>query len=61
MNTNKQLTKGYKMRKIAMIVSVLAILGTSAQAGYWEVTPNYGTPYGGSWTTYSYSYQPSWN
>ena len=34
MNINKQLNKGDKMRKIAMIVSVLAVLGTSAQAGY---------------------------
>jgi len=34
MNNNKQLNKGDKMRKIAMIVSVLAVLGTSAQAGY---------------------------
>ena len=54
MNTNKQLTKGYKMRKIAMIVSVLAILGTSAQAGYWTHTPTYG---GG----YTSTYTPTWN
>ena len=61
MNNNKQLNKGDKMRKIAMIVSVLAVLGTSAQAGYWVATPNFGTPYGGSSTTWSYSYQPSWS
>jgi hypothetical protein len=32
----KQQNKGNKMRKIAMIVSVLAVLGTSAQAGYFH-------------------------
>ena len=36
MNNNKQLNKGDKMRKIAMIVSVLAILGTSANAASWN-------------------------
>jgi hypothetical protein len=36
MNTNKQLTKGDKMRKIAMIVSILAVLGTSANAASWN-------------------------
>jgi len=54
MNINKQLNKGDKMRKIAMIVSVLAVLGTSAQAGYWTHTNNYG---GGSTSTYT----PTWN
>ena len=48
------------MRKIAMIVSMLAVLGTSAQAGVWVSTPNFGTPYGGSHTTWSTIYQPSW-
>ena len=52
MNINKQLNKGDKMRKIAMIVSVLAILGTSAQAGVWKTTPNL---YGG-WSTSYCSY-----
>ena len=42
------------MRKIAMIVSILAVLGTSAQAGYWTHTPTYG---GGSTSTYT----PTWN
>ena len=58
MNINKQLNKGDKMRKIAMIVSVLAVLGTSAQAGYWSHTPSYG----GGWTsTYNYGPTLSWN
>ena len=52
MNNNKQLTKGYKMRKIAMIVSVLVILGTSAQAGVWKTTPSLG----GGWNTTYCSY-----
>ena len=32
MNTNKQLTKGYKMRKLAMIVGLLSILASNANA-----------------------------
>ena len=32
MNTNKQLNKGYKMRKIAMIVGLLSILASNANA-----------------------------
>ena len=52
MNKNKQLTKGYKMRKIAMIVSVLAILGTSAQAGVWKTTPTYGGGYNTVYCSY---------
>ena len=62
MNKNKQLTKGYKMRKIAMIVSVLAILGTSAQAGYWSHQPSL---WGGGYTstyipTYGYQGNNQW-
>ena len=53
MNINKQLNKGDKMRKIAMIVSVLAILGTSAQAGTWTTMPNV---YGGYTSTYTPTY-----
>ena len=48
---NKQITKGYKMRKVAMIVSLLALLGTSVQAGYWYHTPSYG----GGWSSTYYS------
>tara|TARA_X000000950_G_scaffold169682_1_gene206924 strand:+ start:138 stop:356 length:219 start_codon:yes stop_codon:yes gene_type:complete len=32
MNNNKQLTKGKTMKKIAMIIGVLSILATSANA-----------------------------
>ena len=41
--------KGDKMRKIAMIVSVLALLGTSAQAGGYVCKPNM---YGGTTCVY---------
>ena len=40
MNINKQLNKGDKMRKIAMIVSILAVLGTSANAASWTCRPD---------------------
>ena len=36
MNTNKQLTKGNKMKKIAMVIGILSVLATSANAGYWS-------------------------
>ena len=36
MNTNKQLTKGNKMRKIAMIVGLVSVLATSAHAYTWS-------------------------
>ena len=32
MNKNKQITKGYKMKKIAMIVGLLSILASNANA-----------------------------
>lgn len=34
MNINKQQTKGNKMKKIAMIIGVLSILATSANAAW---------------------------
>ena len=34
MNTNKQLNKGNKMRKIAMVIGILSVLSTGANAGY---------------------------
>lgn len=53
---SKQLMKGYKMRKIAMVVGMLSVLATSAlvfttsaQAGSWVCTPNWG---GGQTCTY---------
>ena len=39
MNTNKQLTKGNKMKKIAMVIGILSVLATSANAGSWSHTP----------------------
>ena len=39
MNTNKQLTKGNSMKKIAMVIGILSVLATSANAGYWKHTP----------------------
>ena len=36
MTNNKQLTKGNKMRKIAMIIGILSVMATSAQAGSWK-------------------------
>jgi hypothetical protein len=36
MNTNKQLTKGNTMKKIAMVIGLLSVLATSANATtYW--------------------------
>ena len=60
MNTNKQLTKGNKMKKIAMIIGILSVLATSANAGYWTHTLSTGDArlYGGitMWnSTYTYS------
>ena len=52
MTNNKQLTKGDKMRKIAMIVGLISVLATSAQAGYWSHTPSFN----GGWdSTYIYT------
>ncbi len=40
MNNNKQLTKGKTMKKIAMIIGVLSILATSANASSYWTQPN---------------------
>jgi len=53
MNTNKQLTKGNKMKKIAMVIGILSVLATSANAGYWSHTPSFG---GGYTSTYTPTY-----
>ena len=55
MNINKQLNKGDKMRKIAMLIGILSVLATSANAGYWTHTPNV---YGGGYTS---NYTPTYN
>ena len=54
MNTNKQLTKGNKMKKIAMVIGILSVLAVNAQAGTWTHTPTWG---GG----YTSTYQPTYN
>ena len=53
MNTNKQLTKGNKMKKIALVIGILSVLATSANAGYWSHTPSFG---GGYTSTYTPTY-----
>ena len=55
MNTNKLLTKGNTMKKIAMVIGILSIFATSANAGYWTHTPNI---YGGGYTS---TYTPTYN
>ena len=55
MNKNKQLTKGNKMRKMAMVIGILSVLATSANAGYWNHTSNI---YGGGYTS---TYVPTYN
>ena len=37
MNINKQQTKGKKMKKIAMIIGVLTVLASNANANGWNV------------------------
>ena len=53
MSTNKQLTKGNTMKKIAIVIGILSVLATSANAGYWTHTPNIG---GGYTSTYTPTY-----
>jgi len=55
MNKNKQLTKGYKMRKMAIVIGILSVLATSAQAGYWSHSSN---TWGGGYTS---TYFPTYN
>ena len=55
MNTNKQHNKGNTMKKIAMVIGILSVLATSANAGYWTHTPNI---YGGGYTS---TYTPTYN
>jgi len=61
MNTNKQLTKGNTMKKIAMVIGLLSVLATSANAGYWTHIPSFG---GGYTSTYTPTYNAllgGWN
>ena len=55
MNKNKQLTKGNTMKKIAIVIGILSVLATSANAGYWTHTPN---GFGGGYTS---TYTPTYN
>jgi len=43
------------MKKIAMVIGILSVLATSANAGYWTHTPNI---YGGGYTS---TYTPTYN
>ena len=55
MNTNKQLKKGNKMKKIAMVIGILSVLAVNAQAGSWTHTPTWGGGYTSTYTpTYNY-------
>jgi hypothetical protein len=55
MNANKQLTKGNKMKKIAMVIGILSVLAVNAQAGSWSHTPTWGGGYTSTYTpTYNY-------
>ena len=40
MDTNKQLTKGNTMKKIAMVIGILSVLATSANATTYWTQPN---------------------
>ena len=42
MNNNKQQTKGNKMKKIAMVIGVLTVMATSANAFTWTSPNIYG-------------------
>ena len=53
MSTNKQLNKGNTMKKIAMVIGILSVFATSANAGYWTHSNN---GFGGSTSTYTPTY-----
>ena len=42
MNKNKQLTKGNTMKKIAMVIGILSVLATSANASTWSSSNVFG-------------------
>ena len=52
---NNKHRKEKTMRKIAMVIGILSVLATNANAGYW--THNYNT-YGGGYTS---TYTPTYN
>ena len=51
MNNNKQPTKGYKVRKLAIVIGILSVLATGAQAGGYVCKPNV---YGGTTCVYDH-------
>ena len=52
---NNKHRKEKTMRKIAMVIGILSVLATSANAGYWNHTSNI---YGGGYTS---TYTPTYN
>tara|TARA_B100001179_G_scaffold80278_1_gene56679 strand:+ start:91 stop:273 length:183 start_codon:yes stop_codon:yes gene_type:complete len=52
---NNKHRKEKTMRKIAMVIGILSVLATNANAGYW--THNYNS-YGGGYTS---TYTPTYN
>ena len=50
---NNKHRKEKTMRKIAMVIGILSVLATSAQAGYWSHTPSFN----GGWNS-TYIYTP---
>ncbi|MDC0352344.1 hypothetical protein OAM93_03235 [Candidatus Pelagibacter sp.] len=54
MNTNKQLTKGSTMKKMAMVISLLTVIATSANATGWGTNTIWSKPsYNGGHSFYS--------
>ena len=43
------------MKKMAMVIGILSVLATSANAGYWTHTPSWGGGYNSTYTP-SYNY-----
>ena len=52
---NNKHRKEKTMRKIAMVIGILSVLATSANAGYWTHTPSWGGGYNSTYTP-SYNY-----
>ena len=49
------------MKKIAMVIGVLTVMATSANAGYWTHTPTYGGGYTSTYTPTSNILLGGWN
>ena len=49
------------MKKIAMVIGILSVLATSANAGYWNHTPTFGGGYTSTYVpTYGYQGNNQW-